>query len=352
MMTHRWVVGLLVISWPGCGSSPTHPTLERPAALLSRLNERPVIRPGASPLEARQEYLEERLRLADQLLQHPDADVREREWAALAKLQLLFRASREEPSKYQRLFDEFASSTAREQKPGLVTTTLQAMQILNQMENGSDEGSTRKLIDMVKSFPGNPASEMLLLNAAAALERQGRFAEGRVLCAQADEILDSQASRHRLAGFTNAFEILGRRFELTGKDLNGKPFDLAQLKGKVVLVDFWASWCEPCLRELPHLKEIYSRFKDRGFEIVGVCIDSEIEKARQHIAVQQIPWTQVYAKPALGFDSWSNPHAKKFGVTAIPASFLVDRKGMAIARNITGSPQQAELIEKAINQPR
>jgi thiol-disulfide isomerase/thioredoxin len=123
----------------------------------------------------------------------------------------------------------------------------------------------------------------------------------------------------------------GTPFDIEEKDIDGKPFSLSKLKGKVVLIDFWATWCPPCRAEMPNVKKVYEDFHDKGFEIVAVSLDKEEEKLRAYIKENQIPWTQIS-----DFNGWENKTVQQFCVRGIPFMLVLDRKGVIRYRNVRG----------------
>ncbi len=127
-------------------------------------------------------------------------------------------------------------------------------------------------------------------------------------------------------------EMIGKPLEIEGETLSGDAFDWQSYKGKVVLVDFWASWCGPCRREIPNVLEQYRNFHDQGFEVVGICLDTDRDKAEKYIADEKIPWLSLFAKDA----GWKHPMATKYGVTAIPTAILVDRDGKVVSLSARG----------------
>ncbi|MNE41173.1 Thiol-disulfide oxidoreductase ResA [compost metagenome] len=99
-------------------------------------------------------------------------------------------------------------------------------------------------------------------------------------------------------------------------------------KGKVVLIDFWASWCVPCIKSMPHLKELQAKYKDKGFEIIGVSIDNKEDAWRKKVGELNLPWAQYLDTFEEGAD--------KYLVAAIPYTVLIDREGNIIATRLSG----------------
>ncbi|HEV3250725.1 MAG TPA: TlpA disulfide reductase family protein [Puia sp.] len=110
--------------------------------------------------------------------------------------------------------------------------------------------------------------------------------------------------------------------EISLPGTDGTLFHLSDMKGKVVLVDFWASWCVPCRRNNPRLVKLYKKYKKAGFEIIGVSIDSRETDWKEAIQHDKLEWIQV--NDNIG---WESPTALQYGVNAIPASYLIDKEG-------------------------
>lgn len=128
-------------------------------------------------------------------------------------------------------------------------------------------------------------------------------------------------------------------FEAT--TLGGNPISLADYKGKVVLVDFWATWCGPCVAELPNLLSTYEAYHAKGFEIVGISLDRQKEALEGFVADKKIAWPQIFEQGA--------ELAKKYGVRAIPTTYLLDREGNIVASGLRGSALE-EAVSKAVGE--
>ncbi len=133
-------------------------------------------------------------------------------------------------------------------------------------------------------------------------------------------------------------------FAIKATDINGQPLTLDQYKGKVVLLDFWATWCAPCRAELPNLKAAYDKYKGQDFDVLGVSIDQTIAPLKQFVAKDGIGWRNVYD----GY--WNGPIADAYNVRFIPTTILIGRDGKVAALNPRGDALETA-IEAALATP-
>jgi len=145
-------------------------------------------------------------------------------------------------------------------------------------------------------------------------------------------------------------EAIGKPFELAFTDaISGSEVSMETLKGKVVVVDFWATWCGPCVGEMPKMKKLYAEYKDKGVEFVGVSLDQPkdqggLDELKDFVAKNHIGWPQYYQGKG-----WESEFSKGWGVNAIPCVFVVDADGKLYSTEARGKLETLipELLEKA-----
>ncbi|MCB9338610.1 MAG: TlpA family protein disulfide reductase [Lewinellaceae bacterium] len=134
--------------------------------------------------------------------------------------------------------------------------------------------------------------------------------------------------------------IGGEAPDFTMNNVDDQPVKLSDFRGKVMLVDFWASWCGPCRRENPNVLKAYSKYHDKGFDVLGVSLDKTKESWLGAIEKDGLVWNHVS-----DLKGWQNEAAQLYGVSSIPHTVLVDREGKIIARNLRGEALDAKLAE-------
>jgi peroxiredoxin len=128
------------------------------------------------------------------------------------------------------------------------------------------------------------------------------------------------------------------------KDSGGKDISLESLRGQVVLVDFWASWCKPCREENPNVVRVYTKYKEKGFTIFSVSLDNSKERWLNAIAKDQLTWSNHVSD----LKGWGSEGAKIYKVQSIPATFLLDKTGRIIGKDLRGG-QLEKALETAFN---
>lgn len=210
------------------------------------------------------------------------------------------------------------------------------------------------LVEFERRFPEAGAVVGIAIAYAESFERRegsSRLAFVRAL---------ARVSAPKVSGYARGLlaieDARARPLDLRVTAIDGRPIDLAALRGKVVLIDFWATWCAPCVAELPHVKRVYQQYQSAGFEVIGVALESirlaptdgpdeiaaKTEKVRKaltdYVTQKALPWPQYLNMRVGGQDL-----ASRFSVTTIPAMFLLDQEGRLVATDARGEKLEAEV---------
>jgi len=218
----------------------------------------------------------------------------------------------------------------------------QAQKVLS---GGDVEGAgqlVKKTAAMLAADPDDVQTASLAMQLAGALEH---MPDGEEVAAAAYQAFGGafakssspqvQKMGESFAGTLRRLSLPGKPMEITGTLLEtGKPFDQKSLAGKVVLVDFWATWCGPCVAEIPNVLEQYEKYHDKGFEVVGVSLDQDRDALEKFVSEQKIPWPILFEKSE--GEGWQHPLATFYGISGIPTVILIGRDGNVITFDARG----------------
>ncbi len=245
-------------------------------------------------------------------------------------------------------YEKLAESLLQDKDPELVRHAAKTM-LMIRMNRYVEGRSTEPLDALLKDIHAAIDSDetraegmAIANNATYILEMKGQYDAARSLyqsiIRNAEKLTNPQMQKQVLSrseGGLQRLALIGQVPEVKGVQLDGKPFDLASLKGKVVLIDFWATWCGPCRAELPNVIKNYEKYSKSGFEVVGISIDDDRAALDEFIKEQPLPWVTLF-NPDEATRGFEDPTARKFHVNGIPATYLVDPSGKLVHINVRG----------------
>ena len=217
----------------------------------------------------------------------------------------------------------------------------EAQQVLTSGDVKAADGLVEKTTAMLTADPDDVQTAGLAMQLASAFEHMpggdgvaamAYRSFGPAMAKSSNEQVRKMGES--FAGTLRRLSLPGHPMEISGTLLNGQKFDPKTLAGKVVLIDFWATWCGPCVAEIPNVLEQYEKYHKDGFEVVGISLDQEREALQKFVDEQKLPWPILFEEP--DGDGWQHPLATFYGISGIPTVILIGRDGNVITLDARG----------------
>ncbi|MDA1049451.1 MAG: redoxin domain-containing protein [Planctomycetota bacterium] len=196
----------------------------------------------------------------------------------------------------------------------------------------------KDLEDFSKDFPKSDSAPEAMLQLAVAHEFAGQEADAAKWYSQVVSDFSASPMATKAAGAKRRLESVGHSIQLQGKTHDGRSIDLTAYQGRVVLIHYWATWCEPCKEDLKTIKALQARYATKGFAPLGINLDGEAKSLTEYLQATSLPWPQLY-EPG-GLDSRL---ANELGIMTLPTMLLIDKSGQVVRRNIHSAELDTEL---------
>ena len=195
----------------------------------------------------------------------------------------------------------------------------------------------KSLNDFIDRYPRTSEAAQAMLQLALSKEFEDKERDALKYYRKVASAFPKTDAGQKAAGAIRRLDSVGRRISFSGTTIDGKNFSLSELRGKPVVIHYWATWCEPCKQDMKLLRRLQARYKQ--LELVGVNVDTTRELANDFIQDSTLPWTQLFELGGLE----SSPLAKEFGVQTLPTMMLVDQNGKVVRHNVRAAELDNEL---------
>lgn len=345
---------MLLLGWPLSLAQEPPPSTEEPPSTLKAPEGGPAellkfVREARGQVRTKAD-LNTVVEALDRLLTHSQANNEQKASARLLKMSLLFSAGNRFGAEYHQRLESFTEQVIKDLPDSDEAASALGFRWLRRYFTPPDRVDRKglpELLDLGKKHPKNALIGQVFALYANSLETEKDAIE---FLTQASKIYEGTPMGERFRGKLANKQIMGQPMEVVGPTIDGQEFNLAKWKGKVILVDFWATWCGPCIGELPHVKQVYEKYREQGFEVVGISLDESREALEKFVKDRQLPWVQIIF-PEEKDRGWSNPLARRYGIDAIPATFLIGRDGKVTARDLRGLQRLEEAVEAELKKP-
>ncbi len=308
--------------------------------LLSRLEKLDAAAGEATSVEQLARFHAQRAELLEQIAEEAGTSEERAMWLRqLADMVSAATQSGEYPDGVKRL-EALLAKLQRSEKDGELVGYVRFRQLMADYGLSIRTASTEEFVKIqsdwlkgleqyVEQYPNSPDAAEAMLQLGIAQEYAGEEEAAKQWYGRVVSEFPTSAPARTAAGARTRLESVGKTISLQGASPSGGTVDLAAYRGKVVLIQYWASWCEPCKADMATLKELLAKYGRSGFSIIGVNLDSAREDMAAFLRETDIPWPQIYEEGGLD----SRP-ANQLGILTLPTMLLIDQQGRVVNRNV------------------
>jgi thiol-disulfide isomerase/thioredoxin len=194
----------------------------------------------------------------------------------------------------------------------------------------------------VADYPNSPDSAEAMMQLGIAHEFAGEEDDAKKWYAKIKDGFPTSNAAKKAAGAITRLESVGQVIRLSGKTTSNQNLDLASYRNKIVLLHYWATWCEPCVNDLATIEQLHKKYASAGFMPIGVCLDSDSKTLATFLQKNRLTWPQLHEPGAL-----DGRLANELGILTLPTMLLIDKDGRVLNRSISIGELESELKKRA-----
>ena len=329
-----------------------------PEKLSKQLQKVMAYRKRVKTYKEYREYMQKKsvamYKLANKILDSDDATKKQQNIAAVAKYRsisvLISMKSRKARKALDKLPQEFRD-LGLDKLAESADSLLLREQFSEAIDGKPDAKSVEEMLDLIKEKvkgKTDRASYGMMIMAISSFEKKKSKKEAIALCKDFVKLYAGDKSKEakkivkKIEGVARGMQLMGNTMDISGTLVDGEALDWDAYKGKVVLVQFWATWCAPCRAEIPNVLKQYKKYHDLGFDVVSISLDTKPEKLEEFLEKNKLPWVVVFETDKED-QGWDAPMAIKYGISGIPALYLLDKDGKVVSDNARGAILDKEL---------